>query len=115
MNCATLTPVEQTIGAHSAPLGLSFVDGQLPAPYDRGALVGVHGSWNADPPVAPEVSFFAIQGEGLAPQRTLVGGFQGPDGKRWGRPVAAAVGPDGSVYVTDDVTGSVYRLAPPGR
>jgi glucose/arabinose dehydrogenase len=86
MDCTTLTPAEQTLGAHSAPLGLSFVNGQLPAPYDRGALVGVHGSWNADPPVAPEVSFLPIQGTGLAPQRTLVGGFQGPDGTRWGRP-----------------------------
>jgi glucose/arabinose dehydrogenase len=115
MDCKTLTPVEQTLGAHSAPLGLSFVDGQLPAPYDRGALVGVHGSWNAVPPVAPEVSFLPMQGSFLAPQQTLVGGFQLPDGTRWSRPVAAVVGPDGAEYVTDDGNGSVYRLAPPGR
>lgn len=114
MDCASLEPVEQTIAAHSAPLGLSFVDGELPAPYHRGALVGVHGSWNAVPPRAPEVSFFQSQGSGLAPQRTLVGGFQDLAGNRWGRPVAAAVGPDGAVYITDDVSGSVCRLAPSG-
>lgn len=115
LDCATLPPVEQTFGGHSAPLGLSFVDGGLPEPYAHGALVGVHGSWNASPPRAPEVSFFPWQAGGLGPQQTLVGGFQAADGSRWGRPVAAVAGPDGAVYVTDDAAGAVYRLAPPGR
>lgn len=106
--------MEQTLGAHSAPLGLSFVEGGLPAPFERGALLGVHGSWNRTPPRAPEVSFFAWRDGTLGPQQTLVGGFQSADGSRWGRPVAAVVGPDGAVYVTDDYAGAVYRLAPPG-
>lgn len=46
MDCTSLPPVEQSFGAHSAPLGLSFVDGELPEPFARGALVGGHGSWN---------------------------------------------------------------------
>ena len=115
LDCAALPPVEQVFGAHSAPLGLSFVDGGLPGGYARGALVGVHGSWNASPPRAPEVSFFPWRDGGLGPQQTLVGGFQAADGSRWGRPVAAVAGPDGAVYVTDDEAGAVYRLAPPGR
>jgi glucose/arabinose dehydrogenase len=115
LDCATLPRVEQAFGGHSAPLGLSFVDGGLPGPYAVGALVGVHGSWNASPPRAPEVSFFPWQGGALGPQQTLVGGFQAADGTRWGRPVAAVAGPDGAVYVTDDQAGAVYRLAPPGR
>ena len=115
LDCATLPPVEQALGAHSAPLGLSFVDGGLPDGYARGALVGVHGSWNASPPRAPEVSFFPWEDGGLGPQQTLVGGFQFADGSRWGRPVAAVAGPDGAVYITDDEAGAVYRLAPPGR
>lgn len=113
MDCASLPPVEQSMGAHSAPLGLSFVDGGLPAPYARGALVGVHGSWNRQPPRAPEVSFYPWQDGGLGDQQTLVGGFQGDDGSRWGRPVAAVVGPDGAVYITDDAADAIYRLAPP--
>ncbi|MGD9622744.1 MAG: sorbosone dehydrogenase family protein [Mycolicibacterium sp.] len=117
MDCASLPPVEQSLGAHSAPLGLSFVDGELPAPFARGALVGVHGSWNRQPPRAPEVSFFPWLGPwhdgDLGNQQTLVGGFQADDGSRWGRPVAAIAGPDGAVYITDDAADAIYRLAPP--
>lgn len=111
MDCAALPPIEQSLGAHSAPLGMAFTE--LPAPYGAGALVGVHGSWNAKPPRAPEVSFFPWQDGGLGDQQTLVGGFQAAEGARWGRPVAAVTGPDGAVYITDDYAGAVYRLAPP--
>jgi glucose/arabinose dehydrogenase len=115
LDCAALPPIEQSMGAHSAPLGLSFVDGALPAPYAHGALIGVHGSWNRQPPRAPEVSFYPWQNGSLGNQQTLVGGFQDADGSRWGRPVAAIVGPDGAVYVTDDESDAIYRLAPPKR
>lgn len=115
LNCGALPPVEQSMGAHSAPLGLAFTTGTLPPPYTQGALVGVHGSWNRQPPRAPEVSFFAWRNGTLGDQQTLVGGFQADDGSRWGRPVAAVVGPDGAVYVTDDTAGAVYRVAPPGH
>ena len=112
LDCATLPPVEQGLGAHSAPLGMSFAT--LPEPYGAGALIGVHGSWNRTPPRAPEVSFFPWRDGTLADQQTLVGGFQNADGSRWGRPVAAVVGPDAAVYITDDAAGAVYRLSPPG-
>jgi glucose/arabinose dehydrogenase len=115
LDCASLPPIEQTFGAHSAPLGMSTVTAGLPAPYAAGALVGIHGSWNRTPPQPPEVSFFPWVGGTFGPQRTLVGGFQLSDGSRWGRPVAAMQGPDRAVYITDDSAGAVYRLAPPGR
>jgi glucose/arabinose dehydrogenase len=115
LDCAALPPIEQSMGAHSAPLGMSFVDGALPEPHARGALIGVHGSWNRQPPRAPEVSFFAWHNGVLGDQQTMVGGFQNADGTRWGRPVAAVVGPDGAVYVTDDEADAIYRVAPPGR
>jgi glucose/arabinose dehydrogenase len=113
MDCAALPPIEQSFGAHSAPLGLSFTTGALPEPFAQGALVGVHGSWNATPPRAPEVSFFPWRDGDLGDQQTLVGGFQAEDGSRWGRPVAAVTGPDGAVYITDDAADAIYRLAPP--
>lgn len=113
MDCASLRAVEQSMGAHSAPLGMGFVDGELPEPYARGALVGVHGSWNRQPPQPPEVSFYPWRDGTLGDQQTLVGGFQNADGSRWGRPVDAVVGPDGAVYITDDAADAIYRLAPP--
>ncbi|WP_375426648.1 PQQ-dependent sugar dehydrogenase [uncultured Friedmanniella sp.] len=112
LDCAGLSPVEQGMGAHSAPLGLSFTS-RLPEPYGTGALVGIHGSWNRQPPRAPEVAFFGWKDGALGDQQTLLSGFQDADGDRWGRPVMAVVGPDKSVYVTDDDAGAVYRMTPP--
>jgi glucose/arabinose dehydrogenase len=114
LDCGALPPVEQGLGAHSAPLGLSFVAADaLPPPFGHGALVGVHGSWNRTPPRAPEVAFFPWRAGTLGPQQTLLGGFQNEDGSRWGRPVMAVLGPDGAVYVTDDSAGAVYRMTAP--
>lgn len=112
LDCDRLPPIERTFGAHSAPLGMSFTSG-LPAPYQNGALIAIHGSWDRTPPQAPEVSFFPWANGTLGSQLTLVGGFQASDGSRWGRPVAAVRGPDGAIYITDDTAGAVYRLAPP--
>ncbi|WP_240670249.1 PQQ-dependent sugar dehydrogenase [Actinoplanes solisilvae] len=110
LDCSKLPPVEQGLGAHSAPLGLSFAS-DVPGGYGTGALVGVHGSWNRQPPRQPEVSFFAWRDGKLGPQQTLLGGFQLPDGSRWGRPVMAVQGPDGALYVSDDYAGAVYRVS----
>jgi glucose/arabinose dehydrogenase len=113
LDCSALPLVEQGMGAHSAPLGLTFVDvPSLPAAYRQGALVGVHGSWNRQPPRPPEVSFFPWRNGTLGAQQTLLTGFQLADGSRWGRPVMALPGPDGAIYVTDDAAGAVYRMAP---
>ncbi|WP_232660547.1 PQQ-dependent sugar dehydrogenase [Pseudonocardia sp. TRM90224] len=111
-DCAALPVSEQSMPAHSAPLGMDF--GTLPAPFGEGAVVGLHGSWNATPPRAPEVSFFPYANGNLGPQQTIVGGFQNADGSRWGgRPVAAAVGPDKILYVFDDTANAIYRVTPP--
>ena len=101
------------MGAHSAPLGLNFAT--LPAPFGDGALVGIHGSWNRQPPRAPEVSFFAYKDGKMQGQQTLVGGFQAPDGKRWGvrwRPRWVPTAPSTSPTTPRR---AVYRLAPPGK
>ncbi|MCD2196741.1 gluconolaconase [Actinomycetospora endophytica] len=112
LDCSTLAPIEQTFGAHSAPLGLTFAN--LPG-LGEGAVAGVHGSWNRTSPRAPEVSFFSWANGRMGDQKTIVGGFQAPDGSRWGRPVAAVPGPDGALYVSDDQANAIYRVAPPGK
>jgi glucose/arabinose dehydrogenase len=114
LDCASLPPVEQGMGAHSAPLGLTFATSPgLPGAYGPGALVGIHGSWNRNPPRPPEVSFFAWRDGTLGPQQTLLTGFQLEDGSRWGRPVMAVPGPDRALYVSDDYAGAVYRVTAP--
>jgi glucose/arabinose dehydrogenase len=116
LDCAALPAVQVGIPAHSAPLGMSFLEGSaVPAPWSGGAVVAVHGSWNREPPRPPAVLWMAWNAAGhtLEPAVTLVGGFQNSDGSRWGRPADAVPGPDGALYVTDDTAGAVYRLAPP--
>jgi glucose/arabinose dehydrogenase len=112
LDCSALPPLEQGLPAHSAPLGLAFTKTDLPG-LGAGALVGVHGSWNRQPPREPEVAFFSSRDGSLGGQRTILSGFQSSNGSRWGRPVAAIQGADGAVYVSDDYANAIYRLAPP--
>ncbi|GAA3557913.1 gluconolaconase [Microlunatus spumicola] len=112
LDCGALPALEQGLPAHSAPLGLAFTRTELPG-IGSGALVGVHGSWNRNPPREPEVAFFSYSRGEMGGQRTIMSGFQNSKGDRWGRPVAAVQGADGNVYVTDDYANAVYRLTPP--
>ena len=116
MDCSSLHPIEVALAAHSAPLGLAFLEGsKLPAPWSGGAVVAVHGSWNRQPPQSPAVLWMAWDAatETLQPAVTLATGFQEPDGSRWGRPVDAVPGPDGALYVSDDTSGPSIGSRPP--
>jgi glucose/arabinose dehydrogenase len=98
----------RSLRAHSAPLGLSFLErSRLPARWHDGAAVALHGAANGA--TAPEVVWLPWHGGTLGPPQSLVLGFR----RTWGRPVDVLPGPDGSLYVTDDTAGAVYRLTPP--
>jgi glucose/arabinose dehydrogenase len=115
LDCAALAPVQVGLPAHSAPLGLTFLeDSKIPAPWSGGAVIAVHGSWDRQPPQAPAVLWLAWNASKhtLEPAITLVGGFENSDHSFWGRPVDAVPGPDGALYVSDDTAGAIYRLAP---
>jgi glucose/arabinose dehydrogenase len=115
LNCSKLAPIERGIPGHSAPLGFHFLEGSpLPTPWSNGAVVVVHGSWDRTPPRAPAVLWFPWDAGAhtLGNQVNLVTGFQAADGTRWGRPADAVPGPDGALYVTDDMAGAVYRIVP---
>jgi glucose/arabinose dehydrogenase len=115
LDCAKLAPVEVGLPAHSAPLGMSFLEGsKIAAPWSGGAVIAVHGSWDRNPPRAPAVEWLAwnTAKATLTPAVTLVGGFQLPNGSYWGRPADAVPGPDGALYVSDDTAGAIYRLMP---
>ncbi len=116
LDCSTVSRTMVGLPAHSAPIGFVFTHGSaLPAAFDEGALITTHGSWNREPPRPPSVSYSAwdVDARTLGQPRTIVEGFQDADGSRWGRSVDAVPGPDGSLYVTDDTAGLVYRLTPP--
>jgi len=116
LDCSTLERVQLGLPAHSAPLGLAFTSATpLRAVLGDGALIAAHGSWNREPPREPYVVFAPWDADAgtLGATEPLVTGFQNADGSRWGRAVAAVPGPDGALYVTDDLAGLVYRIAPP--
>src|SRR5580704_12147111 len=116
LDCAALPRIEVGLPAHSAPLGMSFLEGSaLPAPWSGGAVLAVHGSWDRQPPRSPAVLWLAWDAakHTLEPAVTLATGFQNADGSRWGRPVDAVPGPGGALYVSDDTAGVIYRLIPP--
>ena len=115
LDCAALAPIEVGLPAHSAPLGITFLEGsKVPAPWSGGAVVAVHGSWDRHPPQAPAVLWLAWNASkhDLEPAVALVSGFEDADGSFWGRPVDAVPGPDGALYVSDDSAGAIYRLVP---
>ena len=116
LDCPALAPIEVGLPAHTAPLGMSFLEGsKIPAPWSGGAVIAGHGSWDRQPPRAPAVLWLAWNAAKgtLEPAVTMVSGFENPDGSYWGRPVDAVPGPDGALYVSDDTAGAIYRLAPP--
>jgi glucose/arabinose dehydrogenase len=116
LDCASLPPIEVGLPAHSAPLGMSFLDGtKVPAPWSGGAVIAAHGSWDRQPPRPPAVLWLRWDAKNhtLLPAQTLVGGFQEADGERWGRPVDVVPGPAGELFVSDDTAGAIYKLTPP--
>ena len=110
--CNTTIPPAFTMQAHSAPLGITFLDKATAlAPELRGdALVAFHGSWNRDVPTGAKVVRLTVRdGKPVAIEDFIVG-WQEASGKRWGRPVDVLVAGDGAVLVSDDVAGVVYRV-----
>ncbi|HEX3489697.1 MAG TPA: hypothetical protein VHU92_10140 [Streptosporangiaceae bacterium] len=115
LDCAKLPKLQVGLPAHSAPLGLAFLErSKIRAPWSGGAVVGVHGSWNREPPRAPAVLWMAWDAakHTLKPSVPLITGFQNAKGSRWGRPVDAIPGPDGSLYVSDDTANAIYLFTP---
>jgi glucose/arabinose dehydrogenase/cytochrome c5 len=106
--------------AHWAPIQMVFYSGtQFPARYRGGAFVVFHGSWNRAPrsQAGYQVAFvpFDEKGMPLGGYETFAGGFAGKDdfvnpGDARFRPAGVAVGPDGSLYISDTEKGRIWRV-----
>jgi glucose/arabinose dehydrogenase len=95
--------------AHTAPLGLAFYTGtQFPAEYRGSLFVALHGSWNRPVPVGYKVIRILLDGGAPRALDFATGWLSGSRG--WGRPVDLAVGRDGSLFLSDDLQGLVYRI-----
>jgi glucose/arabinose dehydrogenase len=103
------------LGAHVAPLQFAFYNAmQFPESYRGGAFIAEHGSWNRASRSGYQVAFVGMKdGKAVAdPIPFLTGFVADPRGKDvYGRPVGVAVAPDGSLLVTDDGTGTIYRIS----
>ncbi|EIJ41590.1 glucose/sorbosone dehydrogenase [Beggiatoa alba B18LD] len=105
--------------AHSAPLGIHFIQGQhYPKDYQHSALIALHGSWNRNPndPAGYKVVrvTFNEQGEPLV-TTDFITGWLDADKKAWGRPVDIAQLADDSILISDDRADMVYRLVYVGQ
>jgi glucose/arabinose dehydrogenase len=109
-----ITP-DYALGSHVAPLGLVFYQGAtFPKHYHGGAFIGMHGSWNRSTLVGYKVAFVPFQnGKPSGAIEDFLSGFiANPKGSDvYGRPVGVAVWTDGSLLVTDDGAGKVWRVS----
>ena len=126
-DCKNQTVARVVFPAYETPIGAAFYPMKpgaahaFPDVYRGGAFVTLHGSWHT-PPVAPRVAFVPMTGDEPktavdwnnpnAQWREFVGGFQSADGNREARPTGVAVAPDGTLFVSEDQGGSIYRIRP---
>jgi glucose/arabinose dehydrogenase len=111
--CASTVPPALSMQAHSAPLGITFLDRatKFPPEYRGDALVAFHGSWNRRVPTGAKVVRIRIRDGKPIGYEDFIVGWQDARGQRWGRPADVLVAKDGSVLVTDDQAGVVYRVS----
>jgi len=99
--------------AHSAPLQIAFYGASaFPAEYRGGAFVTMHGSWNRARRTGYKVVYLPFRGgKATGEYVDFMTGFVTPEGQVWGRPVGVAVAKDGSLFVSDDASNTVWRVS----
>jgi glucose/arabinose dehydrogenase len=100
--------------AHSAPLQIVFYEGNdFPSFYKGSAFVALHGSWNRTQRTGYKVVrlVFDSAGKPTGEYEDFMTGFVISDTRVWGRPVGVAVAQDGSLFVTEDGNGTIWRVS----
>ncbi len=97
--------------AHSAPLGMVFYDReQFPAEYRGDLFLAFHGSWDRSEPTGYKIVRVRVANGRPVSYEDFATGWLTGAGSVLGRPVAVEVGPDGSLYVSDDGAGRIWRV-----
>ncbi len=110
-----LAPVVE-MQAHSAPLGMAFYAGQqFPEEYQGDLFVAFHGSWNRTVPTGYKVVRVPMRDESPSQVQDFATGWLRDNGTNWGRPVDVLTASDGSLFVSDDSGGVIYRIFYAGR
>jgi glucose/arabinose dehydrogenase len=113
-DCRVYTAPAWRFPAHVAPLGLRFYSGgQFPPEYRGQLFVALHGSWNRSAPQGYRVALVRFQQNQPVADSVFIDGWLGQDGKAVARPVDILPMPDGSLLVSDDLNGALYRVSYP--
>ncbi|EKD77282.1 MAG: hypothetical protein ACD_42C00398G0002 [uncultured bacterium] len=106
-----MTPPAFELEAHVASLGMRFYTGKMfPSQYHNQIFIAEHGSWNRSKKIGYRVVMITLKNDKPVSQKIVVSGWLQGD-KYWGRPVDLLVMPDGSLLVSDDYAGVVYRIS----
>jgi glucose/arabinose dehydrogenase len=112
-DCGKYTPPVQKLAAHVAPLGMKFYTGsQFPQQYRNQIIIAEHGSWNRTQKSGYRLMLVTLnaRGEASSYEPFISGWLDEESQEAWGRPVDVLVQPDGSLLVSDDHAGVIYRI-----
>jgi glucose/arabinose dehydrogenase len=110
---ADTVPPQVLMVAHAADLGMTFYNGKMfPAKYHGGIFDAQHGSWNRTTPIGARVMFTSLKADGTADKTEVFaeGWLDEATGTYRGRPVDVAPMKDGSLLISDDFAGAIYRV-----
>lgn len=106
---------DYALGAHVAALGVDFSDPAMGGDFAEGVFVGMHGSWNRNEPVGYKVVFVPFrEGRPAGDPVDFVTGFLLDADTTRGRPVGVTLDPRGALIVADDLSNTIWRIAPDG-
>ena len=109
-----ITDAQVLTEAHAADLGLAFYTGKtFPAKYQGGLFSAQHGSWNRTKPIGARILFTSLKADGTADKTEVFaeGWLDDATGLYRGRPVDVAMMKDGSMLISDDFAGALYRVS----
>ncbi|MEO8823393.1 MAG: PQQ-dependent sugar dehydrogenase [Ginsengibacter sp.] len=112
-NCSDFTPPVKLLGAHVASLGMAFnKDNKFPPEYKNAIFIAEHGSWNRSIPIGYRVAVVKMDANGnpMEPVPFAYGWLQNEKEVN-GRPVDVAFLKDGSLLVSDDYNGVIYKIS----